>query len=350
MKGVLRALRKDLSGFKFKEDKLSKPITIFTGQWADLPFEEICRKVSDWGYDGLEIACWGDHMNVQKAAQDSAYVEKKKEILKKYNLKCWALGAHLAGQCVGDRYDERLAGFAPEKVKGKPEELRAWAVEEMKATAKAAKNMGCYVVTGFMGSPIWKFWYSFPPTSEDMVEAGFEKIYKLWTPIFDEFDRCGIKFGLEVHPTEIAFDFYTAKRLLEKFKNRSTLGLNFDPSHLLWQGMEPHLFIREFKDRIYHVHLKDAVVTLDGKAGILGSHLPFGDLHRGWNFRSLGHGDVDFEEIIRELNDIGYKGPLSVEWEDNGMDREFGAQESVEYVKSINFSPSDVAFDKDMKE
>jgi sugar phosphate isomerase/epimerase len=329
---------------------LSKPITIFTGQWADLPFEEICRKASSWGYDGLEIACWGDHMEVRKAAQDPAYVEKKKEILKKYNLKCWALGAHLAGQCVGDRYDERLDGFAPEEVKGKPEELRTWAVEEMKATAKAAKNMGCYVVTGFMGSPIWKFWYSFPPTSEDMVEAGFEKIYKLWTPIFDEFDRCGVKFGLEVHPTEIAFDLYTAKRLLEKFKNRSTLGLNFDPSHLLWQGMEPHLFIREFKDRIYHVHLKDAAVTLDGKAGILGSHLPFGDLRRGWNFRSLGHGDVDFEEIIRELNDIGYKGPLSVEWEDNGMDREFGARESVEYVKSINFSPSDVAFDKDMKE
>ncbi len=329
---------------------MSKPITIFTGQWADLPFEEICRKASSWGYDGLEIACWGDHMEVRKAAQDPAYVEKKKEILKKYNLKCWALGAHLAGQCVGDRYDERLDGFAPEEVKGKPEELRTWAVEEMKATAKAAKNMGCYVVTGFMGSPIWKFWYSFPPTSEDMVEAGFEKIYKLWTPIFAEFDRCGVKFGLEVHPTEIAFDLYTAKRLLEKFKNRSTLGLNFDPSHLLWQGMEPHLFIREFKDRIYHVHLKDAAVTLDGKAGILGSHLPFGDLRRGWNFRSLGHGDVDFEEIIRELNDIGYKGPLSVEWEDNGMDREFGARESVEYVKSINFSPSDVAFDKDMKE
>ena len=350
MKGVLRVLRREQYGFNLKEDKLSKPITIFTGQWADLPFEEICRKAGSWGYDGLEIACWGDHMNVQKAAQDSAYVEEKKGILKKYNLRCWALGAHLVGQCVGDRYDERLAGFAPENVKGKPEELRAWAVEEMKATAKAAKNMGCYIVTGFMGSPIWKFWYSFPPTSEKMVEAGFEKIYKLWTPIFAEFDRCGIKFGLEVHPTEIAFDFYTVKRLLEKFKNRSTLGLNFDPSHLLWQGMEPHLFIREFKDRIYHVHMKDVAVTLDGKAGILGSHLPFGDLRRGWNFRSLGHGDVDFEEIIRELNDIGYKGPLSVEWEDNGMDREFGAQESIEYVKSINFSSSDVAFDKDMKE
>ncbi|MDP2915968.1 MAG: sugar phosphate isomerase/epimerase [Candidatus Aminicenantes bacterium] len=326
-----------------------KTITLFTGQWADLPFEEICKKASAWDYDGLEIACWGDHMDVRAAATNPAYVKKKKIILKKHGLQCWALSAHLAGQCVGDAYDERLDGFAPAAVKGKPDELRKWAVEEMKMTARAAKAMGCAVVNGFMGSPIWRYIYSFPPTSEEMIEAGFERIKRLWSPILDEFDRYGVKFALEVHPTEIAFDLYTAQRLLEKFKRRAALGFNFDPSHLLWQGLEPHLFIREFADRIYHVHMKDVAVTLDGRAGILGSHLPFGDLRRGWNFRSPGHGDVNFEEIIRELNAIGYKGPLSVEWEDNGMDREFGAREALEFVRSINFSPSTVAFDKDMK-
>ncbi len=328
---------------------MGKPITIFTGQWADLTFEEMCKKAGGWGYDGLEIACWGDHMDVRQGAGDSNYIKEKKKILKKYNLKCWALGAHLAGQCVGDRYDERLDIFAPDDVKGKPEELRNWAIEEMKYTARTAKNMGCCVVNGFMGSPVWNSWYSFPPTTEEMVEAGFKKIHQLWTPIFDEFDRQGVKFALEVHPTEIAFDLYTTKRLFEVFDHRPTLGINFDPSHLLWQGMTPELFIREFPEKIYHVHMKDVAVTLDGKAGILGSHLPFGDLRRGWNFRSLGHGDVDFGEIIRALNAAGYSGPLSVEWEDNGMDREFGAKESVEFVKQINFSPPDVAFDDDMK-
>ena len=328
---------------------MKRPVTLFTGQWADLPFEILCEKVSAWGYDGLEIACWGDHLEVKKAAEDPAYIQKKLEMLAKHNLKCWALGAHLAGQCVGDLYDPRLDTFAPDKVKGKPEELRAWAIEEMKLTARAAKNLGCYVVNGFMGSPIWKFWYSFPPTSEEMVEQGFQKIKELWTPILDEFDRCGVKFALEVHPTEIAFDFYTAKRLLEVFDYRPTLGFNFDPSHLLWQGMVPHLFIREFPDRIFHVHMKDVAVTLDGKASLIGSHLPFGDLRRGWNFRSLGHGDVDFESIIRELNAIGYNGPLSVEWEDNGMDREFGAREALEFVRSHDFPPSGVAFDSHMK-
>jgi sugar phosphate isomerase/epimerase len=328
---------------------MKRPVTIFTGQWADISFPDLCKLIGDMGYDGLEIACWGDHMDVRKAADDAAYVEERKKTLEKFGLKCWALGAHLSGQCVGDRYDERLDAFAPDKFKGNPEKIREWAGEEMKATARAAKNMGCRVVNGFMGSPIWKFWYSFPATSEDMVENGFQKIKELWTPILDEFDACGVKFGLEVHPGNIAFDFYSTRKLFDVFDNRPTLGLNFDPSHLIWQGMDPHLFIREFADRIYHVHMKDSAVTLDGRSGILGSHLPFGDLRRGWNFRSLGHGDVNFEDIIRELNDIGYQGPLSVEWEDNGMEREFGARESLQFVRSVDFAPSDVQFDKDMK-
>jgi len=328
---------------------MSRPITIFTGQWADLPFVEVCRKTSSWGYDGLEIACWGDHLDVHKAANDPGYVAAKKQTLERHGLRCWAISNHLAGQSVGDRYDERSDAFAPPALHGKPEEIRRWAIDEMIETARAAKAMGCKVVAGFMGSPIWHAFYSFPPTTEEMIEAAFDRILELWTPIFDEFDRCGVRFGLEVHPTEIAYDLYTAQRLLAKFKNRPTLGFNFDPSHLVWQGIQPNLFIREFRDRIYHVHMKDVAVTLDGKTGILSSHLPFGDLRRGWNFRSLGHGDVDFEKIIRELNDIGYTGPLSVEWEDNGMEREFGAQEALQFVRRMNFSPSTIAFDKDMK-
>ena len=287
---------------------MARPVTLFTGQWADLTFEEICSKAAEWGYDGLELACWGDHMDVKRAADDPGYVQARKDSLEKHGLRCWALGSHLAGQCVGDRYDPRLDVFVPAEVQGKPAELQSWAVEEMKLTARAARNMGCGVVNGFMGSPIWAFWYSFPPTTEEMIEEGFQEVVRLWTPILDVFDECGVRFGLEVHPTEIAFDLYTAQRLLEVFGFRPALGFNFDPSHLLWQGLEPHLFIRDLAERIYHVHMKDAAVTLDGRSGILGSHLPFGDLKRGWNFRSLGHGDVNFEEIIRELNAIGYTG------------------------------------------
>jgi sugar phosphate isomerase/epimerase len=328
---------------------MSRPITIFTGQWADLSFNDACKLVKSFGYEGVEICTWGDHLDVQKASADPEYVKGRKAILAENGLDCWAIGAHLIGQCVGDKWDPRLDGFAPAEFSGKPEAIREWGIEEMKNTAKAAHAMGCKVVTGFMGSPIWKYLYSFPMTSEKMIEDGYQLIYDLWTPIFDEFDKQGVKFALEVHPSEIAYDYWTTKRLFEKFEYRDTLGLNFDPSHLIWQGIKPHLFLRDFGDKIYHVHMKDAAVTLDGRSGILGSHLPFGDANRGWNFRSLGHGDVDFEEIIRALNDVEYKGPLSVEWEDNGMDRDFGAKESFEFCQKYNFSASNVDFDGAME-
>lgn len=328
---------------------MARPITLFSGQWADLPFATLCQKLRSFGYDGVEIACWGDHLDVRKAASDPRYVEERKAILHEHKLQCFTLGAHLAGQCVGDLWDPRLDGFAPAEVRGNPEKIRAWAIEEMKQTARAAKAMGCTTVTGFMGSPVWKYWYSFPQTSAQMIEDAFQEIVRLWTPILDEFDACGVRFALEVHPTEIAFDFYTAQRLLEAFHHRPTLGFNFDPSHLQWQGMKPHLFVRDFAKKIFHVHMKDCAVTLDGRAGILGSHLEFGDDRRGWNFRSLGHGDVDFDAIIRELNAAGYQGPLSVEWEDSGMDREFGAKEALEFVRRVDFAPSSLAFDAAMK-
>ena len=177
------------------------------------------------------------------------------------------------------------------------------------------------------------------------LENGYDEIVRLWSPILDEFKANGIKFALEVHPGEIAFDYYSTEKLLKKFADRPEFGLNFDPSHLLWQGVTPHLFLRDFMDRVYHVHMKDAAVTLDGRSGLLGSHIDFGDLRRGWNFRSLGHGDVNFEEIIRVLNAAGYDGPLSVEWEDSGMDRIEGATEAAAFVKKVDFKKSDVKFD-----
>ena len=325
-----------------------RPVTLFTGQWTDLPLEDLTKKAGEWGYNGLEVACWGGHIDPEKAATSTKYAEERLEVLQKEELGLWAIGSHIIGQCVGDAPDPRLDAFAPSRFKGKPEEIRKWAVDTMMSFPEAAKNLGVSVVTGFLGSPIWKFWYSFPPTTDEMINEAFGSIVEIWSPIFDEFDRLGIRFALEVHPTEIAFDLYTMQRLIQEFSNRKTLGVNFDPSHLLWQGMKPELFIREFAERIYHVHMKDVSVNLDGKAGILGSHLPFGDLRRGWNFRSLGHGDVNFEEIIRELNAAGYNGPLSVEWEDNGMNRDSGAAESCRFVHNINFSPSNIEFDKDM--
>ena len=324
---------------------MARPVTLFTGQWADLPLKELAKKAVGFGYDGLELACWGDHMEVDKAAADKDYCKKQLEILQQNDLKVFAISSHLAGQLVCDLNDDRSDAFAPADCAGDPEKKRAWAVETMKNTARAAKNLGVGIVNGFTGSSIWHYLYSFPPVTDEMVEEGFAYFAKMWNPILDVFDECGVKFALEVHPTEIAFDTITAKRALEAIGNRKAFGFNFDPSHLLWQMVDPAAFIREFPDRIYHVHMKDAALQLNGRTGILSSHLSFGHQDRGWDFRSLGHGDVNFEEIIRALNHAGYTGPLSVEWEDSGMERDHGAKEACEFVKSVDFAPSNIAFD-----
>lgn len=327
---------------------MKRPITLASGQFGDMSLEELCKMASEIGYQGLELATHA-HFQVGRALNEQGYVESIKDTLEKYGLNCYALSAHLTGQCVGDQWDPRLDQFAPSELSGKPEEIRSWAIEEMKRTAVAAKKMGVGVVTCFTGSPLWAWWYSYPQTTAEMIEEGYEKIKELWSPIFDVFDEAGVKFALEVHPTEIAFDYYSTEKLLEVFQRRPTLGINYDPSHLVWQGVNELTFLRDFSDRIYHVHIKDVKINKNEKAGILGSHLEFGDTRRKWNFVSVGHGDVDFDGIIRELNAMGYEGPLSVEWEDSGMEREFGAREAFRYINGMNFSPSKTAFDAALK-
>ncbi len=320
-------------------------VTLCTCQWADLPFDELCVLAKRMGYDGLEVACWGNGIDIDRALADDAYVAWIKENLEKNGLVMKALSCHIIGQCVGDAPDPRLNNFAPAALADQPEAIRSWAIETMKKAPAVAAKFGVKIITCFTGSPIWRYLYSFPQTTAEMVEAGFDEIVRLWSPILDEFKKYGVVFALEVHPGEIAFDYYSTKKLLEKFADRPEFGINFDPSHLIWQGIQPHLFLQDFIDRVYHVHMKDAAVTLDGRSGLLGSHIDFGDLRRGWNFRSLGHGDVNFEEIIRVLNAYGYDGPLSVEWEDSGMDRVDGATEAAAFVRKVDFKPSNIKFD-----
>ncbi|MGD0653233.1 MAG: sugar phosphate isomerase/epimerase [Thermoguttaceae bacterium] len=326
---------------------MARPITMFTGQWADLPLADLARKCKGFGYDGLELACWGDHFEVKKALEDNSYCAKKRDLLEKNNMQVFAISAHLAGQAVLDNIDERHKAILPDYVwgDGDPTGVNARAAEELKNTARAAQKLGVEVVNGFTGSSIWHLLYSFPPVPPQMIDDGFKLFADRFNPILDTFGECGVKFALEVHPTEIAFDLYTAQRALEAIDRREEFGFNFDPSHLQWQGVDPVEFIRALPDRIYHVHMKDVIVTLNGQSGILSSHLNFGDPKRGWDFRSLGRGGVNFEEIIRALNHVGYAGPLSVEWEDSGMDRDQGAKEACDFVKKIDFEPSRVAFD-----
>ncbi|MCB0122309.1 MAG: sugar phosphate isomerase/epimerase [Caldilineaceae bacterium] len=326
---------------------MPRPVTLFTGQWADLPIATLAQKVSEWGFDGLELACWGDHFEVDKALEDDAYIRSRKDLLEQHGLGYWAISNHLVGQCVCDPIDERHSRILPERLygDGDPEGVRQRCAQEMINTGKAAKLFGVDVVNGFTGSSVWAKLYFFPPTSQDDINKGYEDFAQRWTPILDSYQADGIKFGLEVHPTEIAYDIITFQRAIDAVNGHPAFGANFDPSHLIHQFVDPAMFIREFGDRIFHAHVKDSRVQLNGRNSILSSHLDFGDYRRGWDFVSPGHGDVKWDPIIRALNSIGYQGPLSIEWEDSGMDREFGAQEALAVVRKNDFNPSNVAFD-----
>jgi len=328
---------------------MSRPVTLFTGQWADLKLEEMCKKAKEFGYDGVELACWGDHVDVERAATDKTYAASRKEIPATYGLKVLAISNHLAGQCVCDEIDERHKSIDTSGRifgDGNPEGVRQRAAQEMILTARAARNIGVDVVNGFTGSSIWKYLYSFPPVPSEYIDDGYKDFAQRWNPILDEFGKLGVRFALEVHPTEIAFDIASAERTLEAIGGRPEFGFNFDPSHLVYQNVDYVKFIRKFAAKIFHVHMKDAYMSRHPcEAGVFGGHIGFGDPRRTWDFRSLGHGSIDFGEIIRALNDIHYNGPLSVEWEDGKMDREHGARESCQFVHRVDFPPSAIAFD-----
>ena len=327
---------------------MGRPVTLFTGQWADLPAETMCQKTKEFGYDGIELACWGDHFNVVEALENENYCAEKHEQLERNGLICKAISAHLAGQAVLDNIDERHQAILPEHVwgDGDPAGVNERAVEEMKNTARAAQKFGVDIVNGFTGSSIWHSIYAFPPTNQAYYQKGFDDFAARWKPILDEFDAVNVDFGLEVHPTEIAFDIASASRAIEAVDGHKRFGFNYDPSHLGYQGVDYVKFIRDFADRIFHVHMKDAWWGHgDGTVGVFGGHTDFTDARRFWDFRSVGRGDTDFEEIIVALNDIAYAGPLSVEWEDGRMDRFHGAAESCAFTRDLDFAPSDVIFD-----
>lgn len=329
---------------------MSRPITLFTGQWADLSLEQICQKASEFGYEGLELCCWGNHIDISKADQN--YCNEILALLQKYNLKLFAISTHLVSQCVCDLIDERHKSILPDYIwgDGEPEGIRNRASLEVVKTGQVAKMLGLDTVIGFTGSSIWHMLYAFPPVNQDMLNKGFEDFAQRWKPILDEYQGMGVKFALEVHPSEIAFDIATAKRALNAVDFHPCFGFNYDPSHLGYQGVDYVKFIYEFSDRIFHVHMKDVYWSSQPmEIGVFGGHTDFGDNRRCWNFRSLGRGSINFENIIRALNDIKYNGPLSVEWEDSAMNREIGAKESCEFVRKIDFTPSNIAFDDAMQ-
>ncbi|WP_291052841.1 sugar phosphate isomerase/epimerase [Herbiconiux sp.] len=327
----------------------STPVTLFTGQWADLPFDEVARLAADWGYDGLEIAASGDHLDLKRADEDPAYLQSRLDVLEHHGLRVWAISNHLTGQAVCDdpidfRHKSILRPYTWGD--GDAEGVRQRAAEDMKRAARVARRLGADTVVGFTGSKIWPYVAQFPPVPASVIDEGYEDFADRWNPILDVFDDEGVRFAHEVHPSEIAYDYWTSVRTLEAIGHRAAFGFNWDPSHMMWQGIDSVGFISDFRDRVYHVDCKDTRLRpANGRSGVLGSHLAWGDPRRGWDFVSTGRGDVPWEDAFRALRSVGYAGPISIEWEDAGMDRLHGAPEALEFVRSLIWRAPQASFD-----
>lgn len=338
-----------VGGNKLSVAKVINLIGLVSGQFADMDLSVFLAKAKGWGYRAVELATWGKHFDVVQATgpDGDKYCAGVKDLFAECGLVISALSAHLVGQAVCSLPTKALHNIVPDDVwgDGTPADLNRRAAERVKLTAQAAKNMGLDVVTGFTGSRSWPDVYPFPDPKGAVQEA-YEFFGQMWSPILDYFGELGVRFAMEVHPTEVAMDAFSMQLMLEAVGNHPNLCLNYDPSHLAWQNVDYVGFIYEAGERIVHAHMKDVwVAPTPTRAGWLGGHSTFGDRNRSWDFRSLGRGSVNFEEVWRAMLRIGYGGVLAVEWEDIHMDREHGAEEACGFLRRLVFPPSDQAFD-----
>ena len=307
-------------------------IGIFTALYQEKSLEEVARYVSPLGYQMVELPAWkgNNHLDIDKVIKGDHSVLN---ILKKYNLEISALNCALPGQLVLGPLDESTDDWAPssdakEKIK--------YGIDMVKKTAQAASELKVPVVCGFVGSHVWDKWYIFPPKNEELYEKGWDVFANRWGNIMDTFKGYGVKFALEVHPTEIAYNIETAQRAIQALDGRSDFGFNFDPSHLIWQLIDPVVFIKTFKERIFHVHAKDSEIQEDEvrRSGVI----PTGAWmrpDRGFRFRVPGWGDVKWKKVISALLSVGYDYVLSFEHEDPVMSREDGCEKAIEFLKPL---------------
>lgn len=318
---------------------MARPVLLGSAGWADLPLEELTLHIAEWGYQGLDLCCWGDHFEVQRAISEPDYCPAKLALLNRQELIAPVLSVHRVSQAVSDRIEARHSGFLPDYVwgDGQPQGVQQRAVEELLATARAAQQLGVTTLSGYSGSSLWPSLLSYPPPTEKDVAEAFEDFARLWHPILDVMQECGLRYALQVQPGQMAFDLISAEQVLEAINNRQEFGFTLEPAALHWQGIDPTEFIRRFGERIFHVQVTDLAYQLNGRTSLLSGHLPPGDVRRGWDYRSPGRGSLDWETLLRALNEVGYDGPLAVTWQDPSMNREFGAEEARRFVQRLDF-------------
>lgn len=331
--------------------KTVKGPAIFLAQFVgdEEPFndlESICKWAASLGYKGVQIPTWESGLiDVKKLAESKTFADEYKGKIEETGVVITELASHLIGQLVAvhPAYDTMFDAFAPEELHGKPKERQKWAVEQLKYTAKASKNLGLDTHITFSGALMWHTVYPWPQRPAGLVEDGFEALADLWKPILDEFDENGVDVCYELHPGEDLHDGITYEKFLEATDNHRRARILYDPSHFVLQQLDYLQFIDIYHDYIEAFHVKDAEFNPTGRAGVYGGYESWID--RPGRFRSIGDGQVDFRSIFTKLSQYDIDCWAVLEWECCIKHPEQGAREGAKLISDYIIQVTEKAFD-----
>lgn len=324
-------------------------LALFTGQFASYPLKSVLAVMQAIGYTGMEVPCWG-HFDPEQAASDEGgedYCGAFLELLGEYGIRPTALSTHLVGQALCDPASEKLKAIVPPHIWSDDTDVRVQNVQGyLVKVGIAAARLGLEVVNLFSGSDNWGEIYDFPPAPEK-VARGYRQFADRMVPVLDRYGELGVFGAMEVHPTEIAYDFNSLDAVLDALNGHKRFGVKFDPSHLVPQDLDEVEFILQYAERILDVHAKESKVRRRGRQGIYVGHLDPSDPRRRFIFASPGWGDVDWIGVREALLWIKYRGAIAVEWEHNSMSPWFGIYDAFNFLRRVLLAPTSAGrFDK----
>ncbi len=370
-------------------------IGLVRGQFGNVDEAKWIGFLQEVGFDGWEEASW--ELELAKCDTDAGaeeYAKQRVDIAKKHGLEIFTVATHLQGQALGDEPSaktlqfvggEAVAAYKAWRDGGNkpprtnpyfvPEEVGKLVHQQAQTDLIRCVRLAHYLgklqdrkvaLPGFVGSPAhcWSHFFLFPPLPteieghpiEDVRKVSMELLVERFGPVLDACKKYGVTFDLECHPGERAMgDIESAHDYLEAMDAagyKDVVGFNLDGSHMEWQNVSVIEFIREFSDRIHCAHIKGVQVMREHcRAGLLGGHRDMGHPYLGWNFVTAGTArDANsVEEIMIELNRVGYDGAVSIEWEDNDANQLAGAKAALENVRRGDLPPSFQKHDETLK-
>ena len=303
----------------------------FTANFTEMPLEDVIKMIQPYGYETIEIPAYEGNGQLETAdvIKGNTAAEIKK-MVRGYGMEIQALSNHADSFLIMGP-----GGVETDFIyKGTPEEKIKHGTESLIRTAQAANALEVPIVVGYPGVENWGRFFFFP---YGQGWAEYEQQFKdRFLPVLDEFQKYGVKFAIEIHPNSFVYDVHTAVKALELVDYHPALGYNLDPANILYLQIDPAVAIDTLKDRIFHVHAKDAELARHNLP--LGGSLMHGDmgaLNHTYRFRIPGWGEVEWKRLITELSMVGYTGSLSYEHEDVTMSRMDGVEKVAEFLKPL---------------